>query len=222
VKEVLLAEGFGSVEVIENGVPVRPVRPPLSSPPVAAFAGRFVREKGVAVLLQAFATVRKQHPDARLLLAGDGPERATLQALIARLGMTSSVSLLGHRSLLELERQLATAWVQVVPSVWEEPFGNVAVEAMMRGTAVVASRVGGLKEIVEDGVSGILVPPGDIGALTAALASLFRQREVAERMGKRGRERALSQFGEERFVDRFLGLYECLLQESHIKRGHAG
>jgi glycosyltransferase involved in cell wall biosynthesis len=188
------------------------------------FAGRLVQEKGVEVLLRAFAVVVEQNPDARLLIAGDGPERATLHALAARLDITSHVALLGHRTLMELEREFATAWVQVVPSLWAEPFGNVAVEAMMRGTAVVASRAGGLAEIVEDNISGILVPPGDSAALADALLLLFRKREMAEQMGKKGREIALSRFGEERFVGRFLGLYERLLQEGNTKKAptHAG
>ncbi|MGE0684888.1 MAG: glycosyltransferase family 4 protein [Candidatus Binatia bacterium] len=221
VKEVLLAEGIGPVEVVENGVPVRTARPPLSIPPVVVFAGRLVREKGADVLLRAFAMVVKQNPDARLLIAGDGPERAALCALASQLDVTPQVSLLGHRSLTELEHAFANAWVQVVPSLWEEPFGNVAIEAMMRGTAVVASRAGGLAEIVEDHISGILVPPGDSTALADALNLLFHKQEMADHMGQKGREIALARFGEKRFVGRFLSLYGRLLQEGHTKRVHA-
>lgn len=224
VKEVLLAGGLRPVEVIANGVPVRSARPPLSGPPVVAFAGRLVREKGVEVLLRAFAVVVKQNPDARLLIAGDGPERGTVQALISRLDLRPHVTLLGQRSLTELEHEFATAWVQVVPSLWEEPFGNVAIEAMMRGTAVVASRAGGLAEIVEDNISGILVPPGDSAALAKVLKFLLRKPEMVTQLGARGREIARSRFGEERFVGDFLGLYERLLQEGNPRKvsTHAG
>jgi glycosyltransferase involved in cell wall biosynthesis len=220
VKEVLLAEGIGPVEVVENGVPVQTARPPLSVPPVVVFAGRLVREKGVEVLLRAFAVALKQNPDARLLIAGDGPERARLYALASQLDIMSQVSLLGHRSLTELEHEFTNAWVQVIPSLWEEPFGTATVEAMMRGTAVVASRAGGLAEIVEDNISGILVPPGDSAALANILNLLLRKREMAEQMGKKGREIALSRFAEERFVGRFLGLYKRLLQEENTKKVH--
>jgi glycosyltransferase involved in cell wall biosynthesis len=213
VRGRLIAEGIEPVEVVWNGVPIQPSRPPLSSPPTVAFAGRLVREKGVDVLLRAFAKVEPHTPDVRLLVVGDGPEREALGRLIIDLGISSSVSMLGHLPRPEMERDFATAWVQVVPSRWAEPFGIVAPEAMMRGTAVVASASGGLAEIVQDSQTGFLVPPGDAGALAEALLKLLQDRELAEQMGKAGREVALARFNEQTYVDRFVGLYQTLCQQ---------
>lgn len=207
MRERLQAEGIAPVEVIYNGVPERPMRPPLSDPPTIAFAGRLVREKGIDVLLDATARLAPEVPDLRVLIAGAGPERERLAAQIERRGLARRVTLLGHLSRAELESRFDAAWVQAIPSRWEEPFGNVATEAMMRGTAVVASAFGGLAESVADGVTGLLVPPGDVESLTTALRAVLRDRELAERMGRAGRERALTLFSEARCVDHFEQLY---------------
>jgi glycosyltransferase involved in cell wall biosynthesis len=214
IKRRLVAEDIEPVEVVWNGVPIQPQRPPLTSPPTVAFAGRLVREKGVDVLLQAFAKVVTQIPEARLLLAGEGPEQEHLNRLLADLGLSSSVSTLGHLPRPELEQHFAAAWVQAVPSRWAEPFGIVAAEAMMRGTAVVASSSGGLVDIVRDGETGFRIPPDDASALAEALLRLVRDRELAEQMGRAGREVALAHFSEATFVDRFVELYQTLCQSS--------
>lgn len=207
-------EGIETGEVVWNGVPDAGARPPLTGPPTVAFAGRLVATKGVDVLLRAFAAAATRVPDARLLIAGDGPLRARLEADAASAGIGDRVAFLGHVSRDEVERRFAGAWVQAVPSTWDEPFGIVAAEAMMRGSAVVASRSGGLAEIVEDGRTGTLVPPGDADALAGALVPLLTDRDRAERLGRLGRERALARFGREAFVDRFVGLYEQLIDRS--------
>jgi glycosyltransferase involved in cell wall biosynthesis len=200
----------GPVEVVPNGVPVRAARPPLGDAPVVAFAGRLAREKGADVLLRAFRRVADALPAARLVVAGDGAQRPALERLAAALGLGDRVALLGHLPPDALERALEGAWVQAVPSRWDEPFGLVAAEAMMRGTAVVASGSGGLAEVVEDGRSGLLVPPGDEEALAGALLRVLRDRGEAERLGAAGRARALERFAEPAFVGRFAQLYERL------------
>jgi glycosyltransferase involved in cell wall biosynthesis len=210
VRNHFLREVAKPVEVVLNGIPIRPSRPPLSFPPMVAFAGRLVREKGAEVLVRAFARVVKGLPDARLLLAGEGPERNHLKKLIANLNLSQSISMLGHLPHPELERKFSTVWIQAVPSLWEEPFGNVAAESMMRGTAVVASNSGGFMEIVQDGQTGILVPPGDEVALAEALVLLLGNRDLAEQMGRAGREMALKHFSETTYVDKFVQLYEML------------
>lgn len=219
VKSQLIAEGIQPVEVVWNGIPVRPSRPLLLSPPTVAFAGRLVREKGIDVLLPAFARVAERIPEARLFIAGDGPERDNVRRLMNHLGLASRVILLGHVARSEVEQHFDEAWVQVVPSRWAEPFGIVAIEAMMRGTAVIASNSGGLAEIVQDGQTGLLVAPGDVNMLADALLTLLQDRESAERMGRAGREAALAQFSEATYVDRFVALYQTLCQGSRRSGG---
>jgi glycosyltransferase involved in cell wall biosynthesis len=169
--------------------------------------------KGVDVLLRAFAKVKAKIPDAQLFLVGDGGEREAVGRLVADLHLSSSVSMAGRIPRQEVGRYLAPAWVQVVPSRWPEPFGLVAAEALMRGTAVIASASGGLAEIVDDGETGFLVPAGDAEVLAGALEVLLADRELAEQMGRSGRQVALARFSEAAFFDRFLELYDELRTE---------
>jgi glycosyltransferase involved in cell wall biosynthesis len=209
-KRRLEEEGVGPLEVVWNGVPVRAARGDFADRPTVAFAGRLLPEKGVDVLLDAFRKVVARIPQAALLIAGDGPERAALGSKVTRLGLTPNVTFLGHLSREELERHFSTAWVQAVPSCWEEPFGLVAAEALMRGTAVVASNTGGLAEFVLPQETGLLVPPQDSEALAEALLTLLENRELASSLGHNGRAFALRYLTEDVFVDRFVGIYEAL------------
>ncbi|UCF68246.1 MAG: glycosyltransferase, partial [Acidobacteriota bacterium] len=167
-KQRLQESCIDATKVLWPGVPVEPLSRPLSPEPTAVFAGRLVREKGVDVLARAFSDVARQVPAARLVLAGDGPERSAIQEQIRRLGLTEQVTMPGQLAREPLQRAFAGAWVQAVPSRWAEPFGMVAAEAMMRGTPVVASDAGGLREIVWEGRTGFLVPPGDAPGLAEA------------------------------------------------------
>jgi glycosyltransferase involved in cell wall biosynthesis len=208
----LEAEGIQPVEVVWNGVPVGPERGPLAARPTIAFAGRLLWQKGADVLVDALAKVVARIPEAMLLMAGEGPERKNLAAQVERLRLGSNVVLFGHLSRPEAEERFRNAWVQVVPSRWEEPFGLVAAEGMMRGTAVVASNTGGLAEFVRQNETGILVTPQDPTALAEALLSLLENPDRAESMGQSGRAFALQHLTEDVFVNRFVGLYELLCE----------
>lgn len=199
------ADGWHDVRVLPNGVDEGPMRPPLGRVPVVAYAGRLTREKGVGTLIDAFAQVAAAHPSARLLIAGSGPEEAALRIRAAPLG--DQVRFLGHLPRPAMEQAFAEAWVQVVPSLWQEPFGNVTTEAMMRGTAVVASDVGGQSDIVRHGQTGWLVPPGDAAALAGALAPLTASRPLAEATGREGRAVALASFSRARNTDLLVETY---------------
>jgi glycosyltransferase involved in cell wall biosynthesis len=211
VQEYLLADGLIPVEVIYNGVVVAPAVQLWASRPLAVFAGRLVPEKGVDVLLRAFAVVARRLPEARLLIAGEGPERAPLVALAEALSLTEQVSFLGRLPKEQLESRFARAWVQVVPARWAEPFGLVAVEAMMRGTAVVASGTGGLQEIVDHGKTGYLVPPDDPCALAEQLTEVLSDETKARAMGCAGRHLAQERFSLNGQCEQFVFLYQQML-----------
>ena len=210
VKKRLLQEGIGPVTVVPHGLAEAPSRVPLTAQPTVVFAGRLVREKGVDVLLRAFSKVTARIPGARLLVAGEGKESAAIRRQIDRSDLRSSVSMLGFLGHSDLERAFAGAWVQAVPSVWEEPFGIVAVEAMMRGTAIVATNSGGLAEIVEEGHTGFLVPANNEDDLAQALLRLLGDRPTAESMGAAAHRRARDRFGISRYADNMLSIYERL------------
>jgi glycosyltransferase involved in cell wall biosynthesis len=202
----LATEGIEPVTVVHNAVRPRPARTARAGSPVAAFAGRLAPAKGVDVLLQAMASVVRSVPDAHLLVAGRGPEEERLRTLAEELELRDHVTFTGHLERGEMERRLETAWVQVVPSVWDEPFGNVVTEAMVRGVAVIGSDTGGIPEILRDGIDGRLVPPGDVDALARALTEALSTPDRTDRWGAAGRERALETFGEDRLTDRIEGI----------------
>ena len=199
------AEGWTGVEVMGNGVDARAARPPLGDVPLVAFAGRLVREKGVATLIAAFERVAARLPSARLLIAGTGPLEAEVRARAAGLG--ERVAFCGHVSRDVMEQMFDDAWVQVVPSLWHEPFGNVSTEAMMRGTAVVASDVGGQSDIVRDGQTGYLVPPGDAEVLAERLLRVLSDRDHAEALGAEGRRVAQAEYSRDAVLDRLEATY---------------
>jgi glycosyltransferase involved in cell wall biosynthesis len=203
--------GLAVDRTITPGVAVREPRPPLAGPPTIGFAARLTPEKGADVLLRAMPAVLARVPDTRLIVAGDGPELERLRELAAALGIERRTRFLGHVAHDRLDDAFTSAWVQAVPSLWDEPFGLVAPEAMMRGTAVVASRAGGPAESVVHGETGLLVPGGNPEALADALAHILSSRDTAEAMGAAGRRRALRHYQESACVDAFLEIYEELL-----------
>ena len=214
----LTADGIDVTETITYGIAPRGPRPPLAERPTVAFVGRLFAKKGVDVLLRAMALVRAAIPDARLRIVGDGPERGSLQALARELGLGDAVEMCGFVPNRELDVVVGDAWVQVVPSIWGEPFGMVTIEAMMRGTALVASNTGGPSEVVRDGETGLLVPPADVAALAAAMVALLGDRELARRMGARGYEIARSDFTEEAMMSRATRLYETTRERFQATR----
>ncbi len=213
MKDTLEAGGLAPVQVMHNGVPERAARPPLEDPPRVVYAGRLAPEKGVDLLLRAFAAAHRAVPSARLDIIGDGPLRAELEQLAASLALGEHVRFFGHLDRDTMESACDAAWVQVVPSQWPEPFGNVSTEAMMRGTAVIASDVGGQRDIVAHGDTGLLLPPRDEATWTSALAALLSDRAYAERLGASGRARALGVFGEAANLDRWEALYREIIHE---------
>lgn len=210
MKTKLEEAGIEPVEVVYNGVPVKE-RSPLQEIPTVVYAGRLVAEKGVDILLRAFAAAKAKVPQSQLLIAGDGTEKENLQLLSQELGIADAVVWLGYLPQVDMERQFAGAWVQAVPSQWAEPFGNVTTEAMMRGTATIASAVGAQPEIVVEGETGFLVsPPNKVELWTTNLISLLSDRQRATEMGEAGRDRALKHFSEARRNQRFLEIYRRL------------
>src|SRR5204863_4175581 len=145
-------------------------------------------------------------PDLQLALAGDGIERAELEALAAELGIAEQTTFLGWVPNSDLPAWYRAAAVSVIPSL-EEGFGIPAAESMGCGVPVVASDAGGLPEVVENGVTGLVVPRGDSTALAIAIGSLLADPERRFRMGQAGRERALRLFDWDRTAAQFERIY---------------
>jgi glycosyltransferase involved in cell wall biosynthesis len=211
VRARLAEAGIANVEVVWNGVPPCAARAPLADPPVAAFAGRLVPEKGVGLLIDAFERVLREVPEGRLVIVGDGPEREAIEGRIDRAGLVGRVDCTGWLTGPALAAALDRAWVQVVPSLWMEPFGLAAAEAMMRGTAVIASSRGGPSELVAHGRSGLLFETGSVDALARTLIAVFRDRGAAEQMGSEARRFALDHLSERAFVERMIQTYAGMI-----------
>ena len=210
-------EGFdpGSFEVVHYGIEAGPQPPPLPGAPRLAIVGRLIPIKGHDVLLRALAVARERLPDLTLEVAGEGPLEPELRATVARLGLDDGVTFLGR--VAPVAPVLERAQAVVVPS-FGEGFGMVALEAMERGRAVIASAVGGLPEIVDDGRTGILVPPGNAGALAAAIVELAGDRARAAELGAAARARALAEFSQERCTARTEAIYGAALAAAGERR----
>jgi glycosyltransferase involved in cell wall biosynthesis len=179
--------------------------------PIVFCAARAVAEKGVFELLRSFDVLIRDWPAERprpaLLYLGDGPEYDNLLALRDRLSAGGDMFLPGYRDSAADVAGCAT--VAVVPSLWQEAFGLSALEPMARGRPVIASRVGGLPEIVREGETGLLVPAGDETALCAAMRRLLLNPEECELFGRNSRTRARDVFS----MDTTLGYLSELLAE---------
>ncbi len=219
VRKRLMEQGIEPVEVLRYGIESMGEETRLSEEPTAVFAGRLVKEKGADMLLRAFAKVSAKVPKARLIIAGDGAERANLETLAAKLNLTHNVKFIGYMSQKEMNNALEGAWVQVVPSLWDEPFGIVAIEAMARGTAVIASSSGGLSEIVDDGTDGYLLPPGDAEALSEKLTALLTDKRLAACMSAAAKRAASERFGEDAFLRQLFRIYDSVLLAKNRGKG---
>lgn len=150
------------------------------------FTGRLAAVKGLPILLEALARLAPRHPAIELVLAGDGPDRAALERRAAELGVADRVRFLGYQSSEQVRALLQGADVFALPS-FAEGVPVVLMEAMASGVPVVATRIAGITELVEDGVSGYVVPPGDVDALVDAIDPLLSDSELRARFGAAGR-----------------------------------
>ena len=172
--------------------------------------GRHVFEKGFDLALTAFAGFVDRFPWARLIMASDGPARPALEQQAADLGIARFVDFIGWVEFDRIPALLNSATVVLMPSRVIEGFGLVALEAAVMGRPVVASRIGGLSEVVVDGETGRLVETGDISALAEAITSLLDHPDRAARMGQAARSRAQTMFSWKHHVDAFDALYDRL------------
>ncbi|MEM8633357.1 MAG: glycosyltransferase family 4 protein [Pseudomonadota bacterium] len=171
------------------------------------FVGRMAAVKGVTLLLDAFASVSERHEDAHLTLVGDGPDRAELEAKADRLGLRERVTFTGYLGQEDVAATLNKADLLVLPS-FAEGVPVVLMEAMASRIPVIASRVAGVQELVEDGVSGYVLPPGDVEALKDAMERLVSNPDLRARMGQTGRAKVEAEFEVKREVECLARLFK--------------
>ena len=183
--------------------------------------GRLVYEKGFDLVLTAFASIIKRFRSLRLIIASDGPARPALERQAAELGLTGVVDFIGWVESDRMPALFNSATIVVMPSRVIEGFGFVAMEAAMMGRPVVATRSGGLTEVVVEGETGLLVERENSAALAEAIAYILDRPEVAKKMGQAAQTRARATFKSEQHVDAFDALYRQLIDEFSRARSRA-
>lgn len=157
------------------------------------FIGRLSGVKGAPILLEAMAALKSNHSDLHLTFVGDGPERPELEAKTDALALRDAVTFAGFRSQEEVAQHLAETDLFVLPS-FAEGVPVVLMEAMASRVPVVTTRIAGIAELVEDGVSGYLVPPGDVESLVDRLNQLLSDTDSHDSMGEAGRQKVVTEF----------------------------
>ncbi len=178
--------------------------------PILVHISNFRPVKRVLDVMKVFEKVRKEHP-ARLVMVGDGPDRAEAEAYGREHGLADAVRFTGKQ--LDIDTVLACSDVFLLPSATES-FGLAALEAMAHKVPVIASRVGGLPEVVRHGVDGYLEPLGDVDAMADDVLTLLRDCRLRRTMGESAQERALTTFAEGPIIDQYEALYEQALYGS--------
>ena len=193
-----------------------PKNPHRASPPgsgcVFFFSGQVGSRKGVFDLLPAFCDARRSKPDILLRIAGDGELDKAL-SLIRKLGLEDCVELLGWLSAPEVQRELNVADVYVLPS-HNEGLPMSLLEAMACGLPVVSTRVGGIPEVVQDGINGLLIEAGDMEALAGSINALAGDASLRRRLGVAARETIVMSYSVEKLMPRLQQIYDSILSPS--------
>lgn len=218
----LMKEGVrrDKITVVYNGIdlganddkPERTLRERLGLPeetPLVATVGRLHWVKGHRYFIAAAAEVLKQHPAARFIIIGSGPERPELERQIRALGLGGRVVLTGF--VKEVMHYYPEFTALVLPSL-AEGFGLVVLEALLHATPVVATRVGGLPEVLRDGETGLLVPPANAGALARAVCRVIEDPVAAKELASRGRDFVRREFSAAKMAAKTLAVYRELLR----------
>lgn len=206
----------GSYTIIPCGVDVSQFRPDVAPlPPLMdgdqnlVYVGRLEQRKGVAHLIRAFALLERQYPRLRLVIGGDGPERAALERLAAQLGL-QRVLFLGYVPSANLPRLLAAADLFCAPATYAESFGIVLIEAMAAGLPIVAAANAGYAGLLAAHPGNLSVPPGNARALAGAIAALIERPDYCQWLGAQNRM-AVAGYSWDSVGDQIVSVYKRIL-----------
>lgn len=175
------------------------------------YVGRLAAVKGLPILIDCLAALKPSHPDIVLTVVGDGSDRADLEHMTARLGLDENVKFVGYQSQAEVRKHMQQTDVFVMSS-FAEGIPVVLMEAMAAGVPVVASQIAGVSELVEEGVSGYLVPPGDAVSLAERIETLLTDSQLRARLGGAGRAKVEKDFNIHHEVARLYRVMTAALQ----------
>ncbi|MCC7483265.1 MAG: glycosyltransferase family 4 protein [Hyphomicrobiales bacterium] len=223
------------IAVFPNGVDVNLHRPypetkadvraslgVAANEPLIIFVGSFYPWQDVTGLLNAFTQILADCPHGRLVLVGDGQQREAMAQYVTQLGIDSSVQFTGFLPHTQVARLVSAADVAVAPYTKMKPeffYGSSmkVFEYMASGVALIASDQGQIGEVVQNGVNGVLVPPGDTGALVTALKNLINDAALRSRLGQRAREDAIEKHSWEHYIVRLEQLYQSVISRRRSK-----
>jgi len=184
-------------------------RPPIDEGRYFLYVGRLIREKGVEVLLNAYARLGRPRP--RLVIAGDGMDGDQLRSKAAGMGLESEVVFVGHKSGEEIKQLIRDCICLINPSLLNETFGLTAAESLGCGRPVIVSKTGALPEVVQDHITGIVVPPGDVEALIDAMDHIRKHPSETLEMGRLGWLDAAKRFHKDAHHENIMSVYREVL-----------
>lgn len=198
--------------LVYNGLEMPFIEPaPLPfAPPVLLCLGRLVEDKGFDLVIAAMPALLEEWPELRLIIAGDGPAGSDLERQARALGVAGAIEFTGWVQPETVPELVNLATLVIVPSRWQEAFGLVALEAAQMARPVVATRVGGLPEVVAHGETGSIVEPEDVESLARAVLYLLADSGRATTVGRNARRRARGRFAWEVHVEAYDALYRTL------------
>jgi len=212
------------IVVVPNGVDIelfesveKKVQPNLSEKPTILYVGRLSYRKGLQVLVRAMPFILKEIPNAHLIIAGKGYMDGFIKVLIKSLNLEGNVTMLGFIPDEKLPELYASSSLFVMPSLYCESFGVTLLEAMASGRPVVASNVGGIPEVVKDGVTGLLFKRGDAEDLADKIIKVLSDRSLAQSLASNAKEIVKERYSWPVIADKMEDLYEKTLKQSHSK-----
>lgn len=221
-KIIRLGINENKVRVIPNGVNASELKPinimtarkktglPANKK-IILFTGRLLKEKGLAYLVNAMSAVKKRHKDALLVLIGEGPFRQEIRKVVEEKKLEGSVLVLAPKPHDEIKWWFNSADLVVLPSL-KEGFGVTLIEAMACGKPIIGTKVGGIKDIIEDKVNGFFVPVKDSKALAQKITRLLENEKLAGKMGASGRKIVMKKFSVEAMVSAYVEEYRKLVK----------
>ncbi len=180
--------------------------------PAVLFVGRLAARKGIFDMLEIFARTRKDHPDAQLVVVGEGPQERAFRQRIAQLGLSDTVHMTGPVPFPDLQALYATCDVVLYPSFWEGQ-GLIVGEAWASGTPIIAAQVGWVPEVVRDGENGYSHRVRDVGTAADHLRTLLADDDLRKRMGEAGRRDVLERHTWDHHVDKLESVYQLVMED---------
>lgn len=176
------------------------------------FVGRIEKVKGIDVLIKAMSLIIKKYPNAKLTIVGEGEFKKEIDLLTKKLNLTNNISFIGSINHNNIQKYYHQSSIVLMPSIWPEAFGKVGLEAMSTGRPIIASRVGGIPEWLENGETGYLVDPGVPEQIAEKVIKLLSDRELLVNMGRKARYKA-EEYSVDKYVNEIENIYTNIINK---------